>query len=225
MANSSFDINTVLQDAVLVITSPANFYRRMSHSGGYAEPIIFLVVMAVIAGLLLAFLSLFVTGMVGSIAIGLWAVIMFPLFAMVASFIGGGVMFVLWKLMGSDKSFETTYRCVAYAGAIYPITAVLGLIPYFGTLIGVTWGMYLLVMASIEVHGLEAKKAYTVFGVLGILVIMFNLSGEMDARRTQAQLEQMGLTMEEMQNKSPEELGKMVGEFLKGMEKGQSKSE
>lgn len=134
-------------------------------------------------------------------------------------------MFVVWKLMGSDKNFETAYRCVAYAGAIYPITAVLGLIPYVGTIVGVTWGMYLMVTASVEMHGLEARKAYIVFGVLGVLGIMFNLNSERDARRAQAQLEEMGLTKEEMQNKSPEEIGKMVGEFLKGMEQGQKSNE
>ena len=207
-----------------IIMAPADFYRRMPHAGGYAEPIIFLVVMAVVAGLVLACLSLFVAGMGSSIAVGLWAVIMFPLFAMIASFIGGVIVFVVWKLMGSDRSFETAYRCVAYAGAIYPITAALGLIPYLGTIVGVAWGMYLLVMASIEVHRLEATKAYFVFGVLGIVVIVANLNSEMDTRRTQAQLREMGLTREDMQNKSPEELEELLGNVLREM-KGENSNE
>lgn len=86
----NFDINTVMQDALQVVTRPVDFYRRMPPAGGYSEPIIFLVVMAVSAGLLLTFFSLFGTDMVGSMAIGLWAVIMFPIFALIASFIGGG---------------------------------------------------------------------------------------------------------------------------------------
>lgn len=225
MAASNFDINTVIQDAIQIVTKPVDFYRRMPHTGGYVEPIIFLVVMAIVAGLILTFFSLFGTNMVGSMAIGLWIVIMFPISALVGSFVGGAIMFVIWKLMGSDKPFETAYRCVAYAGAIYPITAVLGLIPYVGSIVGIAWGMYLMATASTEVHGLDARKAYIVFGVVGALVIMLSVSNEMDTRGRQAQLEEMGLTMEDIQNKSPEELGKMVGEFMKGMEEAQEKEE
>lgn len=85
-----------------------------------------------------------------------------------------------------------------------------------------------MVTANVEVHGLEAERAYITFGALG-MVILLNLNSEKEARRTQTQLEQqlegISLTMEEMQNMSPEELSKIVGEFLKGMEEAQKKNE
>lgn len=229
MAASNFDINTVMQDALQIITKQTDFYRRMPHTGGYSEPIIFLVIMAVVAGLILTFFSLFGASLGGAMAIGLWSVIMFPLFALIGSFVAGAIMFVVWKFMGSDKPYETAYRCVAYAGAIYPITVVLGLIPYVGSIVGIAWGMYLMVTASVEVHGLEARKAYIVLGVTGALVITFNVSNEMAARRMEARLEarleQKGLTMEDLKNKSPEDLREMIGELMKEMEAAQNKEE
>ena len=218
MAASSFDINTVIEDALQVITKPVEFYRRMPHTGGYVEPIIFLVVMAVVTGLLFTILSFIGAGMMGMLAFGASAIIMFPVIALISSFIGGAVMFVIWKLMGSDKSYETAYRCVAYSSAISPIYAVLVLIPYAGVVIYIAWGFYLMTMASIMVHDIAEKKAYIVFGVLGVLFILFNLSSERQARQTQTMIEQR---LQGMEDKSPEELGKMVGEFMKGMQEAQ----
>ena len=56
------------------------------------------------------------------------------------------------------------------------------------------------------------------FGVLGVLFILLNLSSERQARQTQTMIEQR---LQGMEDKSPEELGKMVGEFMKGMQEAQ----
>lgn len=225
MTQSNFSIHSVIEDALQIITKPVAFYRRMPHSGGYVEPMIFLVVMAAVAGLIITIFSFFGGGLVGMMAFGAAAVIILPIAAIISSFIGAAIMFVIWKLMGSGKNFETAYRCVAYASAIYPVSAVLGLIPYLGTVVGIAWGMYLMVAASVEVHEIQINKAYIVFGILGMLMIIGNVSSEMAAREMQSNLDKMGMKMEDMEGKSPEELGRMVGEFMKGMEEAQKQSE
>ncbi|MFC1681425.1 YIP1 family protein [Pseudomonadota bacterium] len=225
MTDSSFSINSVREDALQIIRKPVGFYQRMPHTGGYVEPMIFLAVMAAIAGLIVSVFSFFGSGLAGMMAFGVAAVIILPIFAIIGSFIGAAVMFVIWKLMGSDKSFETAYRCVAYASAIYPISAVLALFPYVGSLLGIAWGMYLMVVASVEVHGIPVNKAYIVFGILGVLMIISNVSSEMAAREAQDRLEQLGMKMEDMEGKTPEEIGRMVGEFMKGMEDAQKQPE
>jgi hypothetical protein len=132
-------------------------------------------------------------------------------------------------ILGSRESYETAYRCLAYAMAIYPITAILGMIPYLGVIIGVAWGTYLMVMASIEVHGIESRKAYIVFGIIGGLLMLLQLTGEYSARQMQSRMEHVSEGMQEqlkkMEEMSPEEAGKMVGEFLKGMEEAQKKQQ
>lgn len=211
-------LQSILDDALKVIQNPVGFYRNMAKTGGLADPLIFVVVMAAVTGVLVAILSLLHLGMAGAAGIGIGAVIIFPLMAIIGSFIAAGVLFVIWKLMGSNESFEVAYRCVAYAAAIYPVTALLGIIPYLGSVIGVVWGMYLMIVASIEVHQIKAQTAWTVFAVLGVILVITNISSEMASRRMAAHLDETGVNLEELEQMSPEEAGKAVGEFLKGFE-------
>lgn len=183
MSDATF--TTIIDDAKKVITNPVGFYREMAKTGGFAAPIIFVIVMAVIAGLIIAVLSLFGANMTTGMAIGFAAIVIMPVFMLIGSFIGAAILFVIWKLMGSEASYETAYRCVAYASAILPITVLLGVIPYIGTLIKVAWSIYLMYIASIEVHAINAKTAMMVFGILGVLLLLINLGSERAARRIQ----------------------------------------
>jgi len=223
--SSKFDISKVVDDAISVITNPTDFYRNMQRDGGFAEPIIFLVVMAAIMGVILTVFSLFGAGRIGAMAVGFGAIIFMPIMALIMSFVAAAIMFVIWKLMGSNESFETAYRCVAYASAIYPVVAIVSIIPYVGTIIGVAWGTFLLFTASVEVHQLARNTAMIVMGILGFIMLVMNLSGEIGSRHFESRIEQMGNSMEGIEDMTPEEAGKAVGEFLKGLEDGSKKSE
>ena len=213
-------MNSILEDVRKVITNPVDFYRGMTKTGGLGDPIIFTLVMAVGGAILLAFISLFGMGSIGgAMAVGFGGIILMPIMAFIFSFIGAGILFVIWKLLGSQESFEVSYRCVAYASAIYPITALAGLIPYLGTIIGIAWMMYLMIIASIEIHQMVEKSAYIVFCILGMFLIATNLSSEIAARRMASGLEKLGGNFEKMEDMSPEEAGEAVGKFLKGIEK------
>jgi hypothetical protein len=146
-----------------------------------------------------------------------------PIMAVIGSFIGTGIMFVIWKLMGTQEPFEVAYRCVAYASAIYPVTAFIGMLPYLGSIAGITWGMYLMFIATKEVHHLNEKTASMVFGIIGFILIFSNVTSEMAARRMAMEFENMGPAMKNIENMEPEEAGKIVGEFLKGLENSQTK--
>ena len=56
-------------------------------------------------------------------------------------------------------------------------------------------------------------------------MIITNVGSEMAAREAEARLEQMGAKMGDMEGKTPEEIGKIVGEFMKGMEEAQKQPE
>lgn len=218
------NIVTLFQQAVKVITSPGEFYRAMQKTGGFADPLIFVLVMAAIAGLEIALFSLFGASVIGTVAAGYGAVIFLPLTAAIGSFIGAALVFVVWRLMGSDENYETAYRCIAYAAAIYPITVLISLLPYIGTIVSVAWGCYLMVIASLEVHRLKRQTVYIVFGVLALLGILLNLSSERAVRHMAAQVdelemqaEQFGKQLERLEDMTPEEAGRAVGGFLKGL--------
>ncbi len=213
-------VTAIIEDVMTIITNPVGFYRRMPKTGGYGDPVTFMLVIAVVTAVLMAVSSLFGFGTVGdAMAVGFGGIIFLPIMALFFSFIGAGLLYVVWRMVGSPKSFEVAYRCVAYAAAIYPLTIVIGLIPYLGSIVAVAWWTYLMMVASMEVHRLPQQTAYVVFGILGIFFLATNLSSEIAARRLAAEVEQIGGKVKQLEDMSPEEAGEAVGKFLKGLEK------
>jgi hypothetical protein len=182
------DINfaAMPQTAVQVITAPAAFFKTMPKTGGFLEPLVFAVIMGFIAGIVHAILSLFGVGYGagygGGMMSGFGVIIFMPIAAVVGSFIGGAILFVIWKLMGSQEEYETAYRCGAYLMALAPITAILSIIPYAGGIINMTIYVYFIVIASTQVHNIPAQKAWMVFGIIGIIFALLGLRGEYTAR-------------------------------------------
>jgi len=150
------------------------------------------------------------------------SIVFVPIMVAIFGFVGAAVMFIIWKIMGSRESYETAYRCGAYASGIVPITTLLGIIPYLGSIIGIAWLLYLMVVASTEVHKIEQKKALMVFGTICALLVIMNTCSQYGARKMQKGMDEWST---KMQNMTPEEAGKSVGEFMKGLEKGSGKSE
>ncbi len=221
MSNRS-SLTTLIDDAQTVITRPVDFYRNLAKTGGYADPVIFVIVMAAITGLVVGVLSIIGLGS----PVGLAAIIIFPIFGLIGSFIGAAIMFVIWRLMGSAENYEAAYRCVAYASAIYPITTLLGILPYLGSIIAVLWGMYLMATASIETHQLAKKTTYLVFGILAAIFILLNLSAEVAQRQMSQkmegmseQFESLGKQFEHADEMTPEEAGEAFGRFMQGLQK------
>ncbi len=220
--NQGIDLSGMPDQAIGVITAPRAFFRAMPRTGGYLDPIIFLLAMGLIAALLqlvLGFIGLGAGGVGGVAAAGFFVLIMLPVFLLVFGFVGAAIAFVIWRFLGSRESFETAFRCVAYMWAIAPITVLLSAIPYLGSLVHVAWAFYLLIIASVEVHGIAEKTATIVFAVVGVIVAFLGLSNEYATRNFQQRMEQMSSQLgQNMENKTPEELGQAVGEFIKGLE-------
>ncbi len=213
-------VTAITEDVITIITNPVDFYRRMPKTGGYGDPVTFMLVIAVVTAVVLAVFSLFGLGTVGeAMAVGFGGIIFLPIMALLVSFLGSGMLYVVWKMIGSPEPFEVSYRCVAYAAALYPVTIVVGLIPYLGSVVAVVWWTYLMMIASLEVHRIPKQTAYVVFGILGVFFTATTLSSEIAARRLATEVENLGSNMKQFENMSPEEAGETVGKFLKGLEK------
>jgi len=168
--------------AFQVISSPYEFFREMPREGGYRQPLLFMVVMALVSGVLQALLSFAGYTLVEGMEPGFGSIIILPIAVAVFGFVGAAILFVVWKLMGSVENYETAYRCIAYISALSPFTTVLGVIPFFGGTIGVAICIYYLVIASVEVHELRAVRAWIVFGVIGAVVAFGGVMAETQAR-------------------------------------------
>jgi len=216
-------VTGILNTMKEVITTPAEFFRKMPKSGGFVDPIIFVVGISVIVGVINLILSIVGLGFAASFGMAILYIVIIPVFAVIFGFVGAAIIFIIWKIMGSQESFETAYRCGAYASAITPVTIIIAIVPYLGSVIGMVWMTYLMVSASIEVHGIKAKIAWIVFGILFGLFLLMNLSATYSARHFSSELEGWNHSQKELENMTPEEKGKAVGEFLKGMQKATEK--
>lgn len=207
----------VLETAKAVILNPVGFFRSMPKTGGLADPLIFVVVLAVATGLIQAVLGLVHLRVAATAIMALASIVLVPILAVIGSFIGAAILFVIWKLMGSKESFETAYRSAAYMSAIQPIVVILGLIPYVGSLVGLAWGLYLVVTASVEVHGIKAKTAWLVFGIIAAIVALMNITAQVKMRRMARSMQELSRSMggEDM---TAEEAGEQFAKFMKGVQ-------
>jgi hypothetical protein len=197
------DINfaAMPQTAVQVVTAPADFFKAIPKTGGFLEPLVFAVIMGFIAGIIQAILSLFGVGYGagygGGMMSGFGMIIFMPIAAAIGSFIGGAILFVIWKLMGSQEEYEAAYRCGAYLMALAPITAILSIIPYAGGIINMAIYVYYLVIASTQVHNIPSQKAWMVFGIIGIIFALLGIKAEYSARHMGPTVEQWRKAAEE----------------------------
>lgn len=195
-SQAAFDINDIIATAKSVITAPAAYFQSMPTSGGLIRPLVFVIAMSLAAGIVSGILS-FVGSPVGMLAYGLAAIIVIPISATIGAFIGAGILYLVWKLMGSERNYEASFRCLAAITAISPITAVLQLVPYLGTVVGLAWGAYLLIEASVAVHGRQRRSAQLVFGILTAILIIMNVGAERTARQFAGEAERLNEVLEQ----------------------------
>lgn len=214
-------VDDIINNVKRVITNPVEFYRTMSKAGGFGDPLVFAVVLGVVAGIIRAILGVFHFGFVGSTLMALASIIVTPVMIVIFGFVGAAIMFVIWKLLGSNENYETAYRCCAYMAAVSPITAILGVIPYVGSLIGLAWGLYLIVTASVEVHKIVAKTAWLVFGIITAIFALMAIGSQVAARRVSRGFQEMGAQNEEwaaQMSKAAAESGKASAAMAKALE-------
>jgi hypothetical protein len=97
-------------------------------------------------------------GPAASFFMGLAFIVIAPIATALFSFVSGAILYIIWKLMGSQEPFETAFRCGAYAAAISPLTTLLGVIPYLGSLLGLGWMTYLLGQPALKCTTLWPKR-------------------------------------------------------------------
>ena len=149
-----------------VITDPVGFFNDMPTRGGFVDPLVFMASMGVVVGVIQAILSLSGLGLGGSILAALFSVILSPILFTIIGFVITFILYCIWNVMGSRESFETAFRCGAYCTAIAPAVTLIRVIPYVGSILGLAWTMYLLIVASTKVHNIEPKIAWIVFGAI-----------------------------------------------------------
>jgi hypothetical protein len=193
MEPKDIDFAAMPQTAVNVVTKPSDFFQGMPKTGGFLEPLVFAIIMGFVGGVIQALLNVVGLGQAagyGGGMSGFKMIIFMPIAAAIGSFIGGAILFVIWKLMGSQEDYEVAYRCGAYLMALSPVTAIIGAVPYVGGIISMAIYVFYLVTASVHTHNLPSQKAWLVFGIIGAIFAILGLSAEYKVRHMSSEFEQ-----------------------------------
>jgi hypothetical protein len=221
MDPKNIDFAAMPQTAINVVTKPSEFFQGMPKTGGFLEPLVFAVVMGVVVGIIQAVLGLVGLGAAGGYGgggmSGFSMILFMPIAAAIGSFIGAAILFVIWKLMGSQENYETAYRCGAYLMALSPITTILSAVPYAGGLVSMAIFTFYIVIASVHVHNLPSQKAWLVFGIIGVVLAFGGLYSEYKARNMMSEMGKWGKLGEEYR-KSAEDMQKSSEEMRKQAE-------
>lgn len=117
MEKAGRDFAAIPKTAVRVLPSPAAFFQEMPKAGGFTEPLVFMVAMGVVGGLIQSIVSILGLSVAAGMMTGLASVVVAPILIAIFGFIGAAILFVIWKLLGSQQSYETANRCNAYLGS------------------------------------------------------------------------------------------------------------
>ncbi len=147
-----------------VVLEPREFYRDMPSTGGFENPLVFLV----ISGAIYFILKVVVSGLPN-------AVNAFFLVCLAVIFGPGILMLACQYLFEGEGDYEGTLRLCAYAG----VTLTLAWIPALG-IFSFLYSFYLIFLGTQRVHLLDATKAAiaTLSAILVTTAIIFFVLGE-----------------------------------------------
>jgi len=187
---------------IKLMVKPVDFFRTMPKSGGFLDPLLY-VVMAALLGVLLNAIESFVSHGVGIHDLGILftQLVIVPLIAVILSFFFASIFFVLWSFIGSQENYQTSYRCLAYMQIVFPVTILLSILPYLG-LLGIGWWLYMMVIASKEVHKVPVRSALVIFGIIAAIPALVYYNSVSSILKTKQHLQEFTQELQKMPGKN-----------------------
>lgn len=148
-----------------VITNPTLFFEKMPISGGYIEPIRFVLINFLLGVIILMIQRFLIEPYIyrGSLIDFTLNFSIFLLIVGVAGlFINCFILFIYFKIMGGNGSYEGSFRLLAYSSA--PIA-----LPIFP--IWVFYSLYLMIVGGERVHNVS-KSCSAIVVLLPIIVVL-----------------------------------------------------
>jgi len=189
-AAPAFDPKGIIDAFIAVITKPADFFSSaaIKEQKGFGPPLIFAVVMGLVAGVIGALVAIFhlgvAAGAVGGaigVGMGIAGIILSPIVAVIVAFVGGAIVHVIALIASGKGTYEQSVRIACYATAVYPIAAVLGIIPGLSILANL-YGMYIVALGIIALHAANRQTTFIVLGVLAAIWLLVAVIGYFTAR-------------------------------------------
>lgn len=212
-----------LGNLVGLFRTPRELFRRMDRTSSWGPVVVYAIVWQVLSIVLTVLLSfvqprLLPLGLTGKFV---WLFVG-PLVGLAGLLVISAVLFFLWHVMGSPHRYGVALRAVALLTPLEVLRAVLGVVPFLHVVVLVLTA-YLLVVISVEIHGIKPRVAWTVWSTLLGLFLLIGVLASLAARARSTPWEKLGKpggTIEgtprlEGQGMMPAELQKQMEEELK----------
>lgn len=164
--------------------SPVKTFGELKPIGGYAQPLLYFMVCAILGSLVITIIQLIVQGaavamgtsseeytaaggaLMCAIPISLGSSILGAVIgAVIGAFVGGGIIHLFLMIFGAaSRGFEGTVRAVCYSGGA---TNALYIVPVIGWLAAIVWGPILYVISLKKVHDTDYWR------VIGAVLLNF----------------------------------------------------
>ncbi len=142
-----------------------------------------MIAMGVSGGLLKAAISILGFNILEGIGKAVAAILFVPVTVTLFGFLAALALFIIWKILGSRQSYETSYRCVAYMSALMPVMVVINGFPFPGGLVSVTLLVIFIVIAGEKVHSIPPTRTRIVFAILGLVLAIMYVKNEQTIRQ------------------------------------------
>ncbi|MBI3297722.1 MAG: YIP1 family protein [Elusimicrobia bacterium] len=192
----SLGVKNAIANAKALFQDAQDFFSRLDPEAAYGPAVTTIMFWGCISG----FLALVIA--VGQAAIGrpspfgLFAsglqIVILPIMGALLSWLGSGIFHVICLILGGRGAFKLSYQTIAAMSALFPVSTLLGAIPY-GTIPVQLYGLYLTVAAASAAHGVKKGRAWAVFGILTGLGILGSLLAQLGMSKlpNQAMLNQL----------------------------------
>lgn len=159
-------LNRYVDTAKGVLLDPNTLFGSMRRQGGLGPPLTY-GMLGMVVGIVASFVidavmpirPFALPGMNQTEAVGglVGGLIIAPVLAICALFIGSGIVHVVLSLLGgANHGYETTFRVFAYT---HGSTTPLGIIPFCGGIIGSVWGIVASIIGLAKAHETSTGKA------------------------------------------------------------------
>lgn len=162
-------LNALFATIGMVLTRPSEAFTVMKRDAGIGDPLLYALLIGTAGGIVSFGFSLIINSLglmagrgglsdiMGAGVSSFFMLIMTPIIVVVGTFIAAGLLHVCLMLVGGAKrSFETTYRVVAYGGGS---ANVFQLVPVCGSMITVVTSLVLYCIGLARAHETDTGRA------------------------------------------------------------------
>jgi hypothetical protein len=180
----------LLANAKWMASDPVGYFEALDPDAPIGPSLATTLLWSLAAGAVFAVVGLATQSGVHKIA-AVAQLVLFPFMSLIFSFVGAGIFHIICKLLGGSARYGGSYAVLASVAALFPVSAVLSLIPYAGILLQI-YGLFLSVQGASGVHRVDKRKAWIAFGLLAALGVIGTVYTQRQARELKKVLEQMG---------------------------------